>query len=190
MAWVSVASMVVWFTTPTRSKSLAGSKPSLARSRNTRSKVSSGSSPRMMRPSSSASAMSRSTTAGALRTVWLKVARVSSCTALPWMMTVYRWSPSWSLRFQTFSTKGQVVLWRSGSMPFSFSRASVSRVVPKAGMITMSSAVSSSQSMSRLPSVSCTKRMPRATRSSFTAGLWIIWLSRKIRFPGFSSRAL
>ena len=54
--------------------------------------------------------MSRSTTAGALRTVWLNVARVSSCTALPWMMTVYCWSPSWSLRFHTFSTKGQVVL--------------------------------------------------------------------------------
>ncbi len=75
-------------------------------------------------------------------------------------------------------------------MPMALSFSSVSKVVPKAGMITISSAVSSFQSISGWPLVSWMKRMPRLVRSSFTAGLWIIWLSRKILLPGFSSRAL
>ena len=59
-----------------------------------------------------------------------------------------------------------------------FNRASVSKVVPKAGMITMSSLRNSLQSISMRPCVSWMKRSPRLSRSAFTSGLWIIWLSK------------
>ena len=88
MAWVSVASMVVWFTTPMRCRSFTGLKPGVARSPKISVKRPMGSSPEMMRPSNRASSMSFTITAGAPAAVWLNVARVSSCAALPWITTV------------------------------------------------------------------------------------------------------
>ena len=76
------------------------------------------------------------------------------------------------------------------STPSSVSFASNSVVVPKAGTITTSSGVKVSNGTKDLPKVSCKNWTPRLCKSAFTSGLWIIWLNKKIRLPGFSAMAL
>ncbi len=88
MACVSVASMVVWLTTPMRRRSRSGSKPSEWRSAKRSKKKVRSASPRMTRARSSASARSRTTTTGAASFACENVARVSSWYRLPCTTTV------------------------------------------------------------------------------------------------------
>ena len=59
---------------------------------------------------------------------------------MPCTITAQFLPPNCELRFHTFSTNGHVVSYSYGSIPTSASFACISRVVPKAGTITMSAA--------------------------------------------------
>src|SRR4030095_9725852 len=93
--------------------------------------------------------MSFTITDGAFLAEWENVARVSSWFGLPWIMMLYFFLAIDSLRFHTFSTNGHVVLYFSIWIPICLSFSSIASVVPNAGMITMSSAVSCSNETSR-----------------------------------------
>ena len=125
----------------------------------------------------------------ALVLAWEKVARVSSWSRLPWIITVYSLRPISSLFVQTFSTKGHVVSYLCKLILRSFNSFSISMVVPKAGTITTSSVFSSSKGINRSPEVVLMNCTPRFFRSSLTWGLWIISDKRNTRLSGFSSSA-
>ena len=191
MAWVSEASMVVWFTTPTLCRCFCGSSPGVARPSNRFQKPSTSlRSPSIQDAKNSASSAFFTTKAWPVSAAWENVARVSSWVGLPWMTTVYSLPPNCAERFQTFSTNGHVVLYFCTSMPFATRVCSNSTVAPKAGTITTSSGWRSARGTRGLPIVSCKNLTPRLCKSALTSGLWIIWLNRKIRLPSFSAMAL
>ncbi len=101
--------------------------------------------------SSTVSFISFTTTVGVCNDACEKVARVSSCFGFPCTTILYPFSAICSLRFHTFSTKGQVVLYFAVGIPLLFNNFSISIVVPKAGMITTSSEVMFSNGISCFP---------------------------------------
>ena len=109
MAAVSVASIVVWLTTPIRARSRPGSKPSDVLPSKWPQKKPTSSRPSITAARASASDRSRTTTTGASAAARLNVARVSSCCRLPWTTTVNPCCPICAPFFHTRTTNGHVV---------------------------------------------------------------------------------
>ena len=90
MLTVSFISRVVWLTTAMRTRCRTGSKPGVnsPRNRSAKAAVRAGEGSRISSPIRRASSRLRMISEGAKRREFEKVALVSSCSALPWMITL------------------------------------------------------------------------------------------------------
>mmetsp|Transcript_65320 Transcript_65320/g.204688 ORF Transcript_65320/g.204688 Transcript_65320/m.204688 type:complete len:287 (-) Transcript_65320:327-1187(-) len=180
---VSPFSMVVWFATPTRSRSTSGSKPSGMAFANFARNSSRFPSPRMYLATYSASAMVFTTMYLAAK---LFVATVSSWSYFPWIMEVWPLLLLFSTEVQTFATQGQVV---STIVAFlSFKKAISSTDAPNAGRTTTSPSEMPEKSFPPPGSV-FTNWKPIWSRFSFTSGLWMISFVTQILLSGKKFRA-
>mmetsp|Transcript_5507 Transcript_5507/g.16274 ORF Transcript_5507/g.16274 Transcript_5507/m.16274 type:complete len:212 (-) Transcript_5507:325-960(-) len=183
MSSVSPLSMVVWFATPTLSRSTSGSKPSGIAFANFFMNSSRSPLPRTYWTTYSASGMFLTTRYFFAKDI---VAMVSSWAYLPWMIAVWPFSLLFSTEFHTLETQGHVVstIWTS----LSLRKAISSMEAPKAGRMTTSPF--STLEKSFWPAASTlTNSKPSFSRFSLTSGLWMISLVTHTFLSGKKLRA-